>query len=125
MLLVHAAYYRVCPANIGRTFVMLTAEAVFRDLQGHTLSRLPGDRLVLLGGYSSWVGGLVSNVWRSDDRGANWHLVRTTGDVVAPRRGHGAVVVDGTLLVLGGLTNDGPAGDDCVFESLDHHPPRV
>ena len=119
MLLVHTAYHGVCPGFLGVQFVSLTEEAVFRDLQGHTLSRLPGDRLVLLGGYSSWVGGLVSNVWRSDDRGVSWHLVRTTGEVMSPRRGHGAVVVDDTLLVLGGLTNDGPAGDDCVFESVD------
>ncbi len=63
------------------------------------------------------VGGQIANgrladsdtneVWRSDD-GLNWTRIEPVGEVFAPRDGHGLVVFNDRLWVIGGWTN--PSG---------------
>lgn len=68
-----------------------------------------GEKMWMIGGYKS-LGGRKNEVLYSSD-GSDWTLVSPSGTVFSSRDAHTAVVLNGTVYVIGGFTDSGATKD--------------
>ena len=101
----------VCPyatqhraETLGATWSVV-AGAAFGGRHSHAMVALPGDVLIVAGGVVAETGLPTSDVWRSDDAAQSWWLQTATASF-APRYGHSAVVLEGSIHILGGFGSD-------------------
>ena len=101
--------------NLGSTWTQVTGIANFEPHFAHA-SVVVGNRVYVIGGFEA--GGIfenVNNVWRSAAavNAPGWTQV-ATGTRFSGRRNHSAVVLDGAIYVIGGLSRN-----DEVWRSAD------
>jgi len=86
--------------NNGTTWTQIASNTAWGERNGHSSVALSDGTVLLMGGHS---GGFQNTVYRSDDKGATWAQVTTSGSVWPGRERHTSVVLpDDSIVVMGG-----------------------
>ncbi len=95
-----------------------TSTTIFPPRRNHQVV-VTGSTMYVIGGIDN-ESNRLNDVWKSEDQGKTWEDISADVDsniIFNPRQGHQVVVVDGTMFVIGGHTNDGRKND--VWSSTD------
>jgi len=99
-------------------WTQVNASAGWAARAGQSSVVLPDGSIVLMGGAPS-IGGFKNDVWRSMDNGATW-TQQTASAGWAARSAHSSVVLpDGSIVLMGGDTQNGGVYTNDVWRSID------